>query len=536
MKKPVKKSDSNKNKTPRGQRHAPSGSKPVTIDLKAEKVGSKPDNSSKKVTSASASKPAPTKSSVTPNQSQKTTAEPASTSKAKPSGNENASDTSKPSQSRSQPSVSQRFIPALIGGVVALAGAGLLQYVGILGSPGRDMVSVDSFDQQRKLLTERISQLEGSVNTISTNTDTAVIGAQIDQRLQKWGSEAEADSDIDAIANQVNETTLRVEKLISDQRATEDSIALLESAISAGTSGESIAVGVIDDRLEAASGRIDKLGAELSSLQEGFTELSTETKEALLVAKETAAKSETNNQSDTSLNDNKQVLAALIQRLISLESSTKQLPGYADDLKNLKGQVEKASQSLVENKGAVEDIRKQLANLSSTDNFAARAVAAAALKNDIDQGASFADSLATLRRLAPDDAPLADLEAYAQSGVPTTSQLLSEFTTLADSILEELEPEGDDTLSSRLIAGVKKFVKVKPTAPIEGDTPRALVSQIIGALAKGDLKQASDRWALLPENGRTLSAQWHTKLQSRMAANDLITKAVQSYLNATTLQ
>ena len=189
MKKPVKKSDSNKNKTPRGQRHAPSGSKPVTIDLKAEKVGSKPDNSSKKVTSASASKPAPTKSSVTPNQSQKTTAEPASTSKAKPSGNENASDTSKPSQSRSQPSVSQRFIPALIGGVVALAGAGLLQYVGILGSPGRDMVSVDSFDQQRKLLTERISQLEGSVNTISTNTDTAVIGAQIDQRLQKWGSE-----------------------------------------------------------------------------------------------------------------------------------------------------------------------------------------------------------------------------------------------------------------------------------------------------------------------------------------------------------
>jgi len=536
MKKPVKKSDSNKNKTPRGQRHAPSGSKPVTIDLKAEKVGSKPDNSSKKVTSASASKPAPTKSSVTPNQSQKTTAEPASTSKAKPSGNENASDTSKPSQSRSQPSVSQRFIPALIGGVVALAGAGLLQYVGILGSPGRDMVSVDSFDQQRKLLTERISQLEGSVNTISTNTDTAVIGAQIDQRLQKWGSEAEADSDIDAIANQVNETTLRVEKLISDQRATEDSIALLESAISAGTSGESIAVGVIDDRLEAASGRIDKLGAELSSLQDGFAELSTETKEALLVAKETAAKSETNNQSDTSLNDNKQVLAALTQRLISLESSTKQLPGYADDLKNLKGQVEKASQSLVENKGAVEDIRKQLANLSSTDNFAARAVAAAALKNDIDQGASFADSLATLRRLAPDDAPLADLEAYAQSGVPTTSQLLSEFTTLADSILEELEPEGDDTLSSRLIAGVKKFVKVKPTAPIEGDTPRALVSQIIGALAKGDLKQASDRWALLPENGRTLSAQWHTKLQSRMAANDLITKAVQSYLNATTLQ
>ena len=159
----------------------------------------------KNASDTSKPKPAPAKQSES------------TTSSHQPSRSSPAAGT-KPSQSRSQPSVSQRFIPALIGGVVALAGAGLLQYVGILGSPGRDMVSVDSFDQQRKLLTERISQLEGSVNTISTNTDTAVIGAQIDQRLQKWGSEAEADTDIDAIANQVNETTLRVEKLISDQR------------------------------------------------------------------------------------------------------------------------------------------------------------------------------------------------------------------------------------------------------------------------------------------------------------------------------
>ena len=143
---------------------------------------------------------------------------------------------------------------------------------------------------------------------------------------------------------------------------------------------------------------------------------------------------------------------------------------------------------------------------------------------------------ATLRRLAPDDKLLGELEIYGQKNIPTASQLLREFNGLTSPILDTLETKSDGSLSSRLVAGVKKFVKVRPTAPVKGDSPKALVSQILDALEKGELQRASDRWKRLAENAQAVSAQWHEKLLARITVNDLISKTVQSYLNATTLQ
>lgn len=440
-------------------------------------------------------------------------------------------------QPNSQTSIAARLVPALLGGLIALAGAGLLQYVGLIGSPGKDVVSVESFKQQQQGFTERMTSLEARLDSVSKAADSAIIGSQIDERLQEWTDDAAtSNTDMDAIANQVNETTVRVEKLIAGQQSNGDSLALLESAISAGSGGDKIAAGVINDRLTANSERVDQMGTTLNRLSEAFDQLANDTKATVATARSAAEEAGSTDQSTAALNDTKQLLATLTKRLISIEKSQKDLSTVAGEIDTLRSQLATAGNALNDNKSAIDSIQERLANANSADNFAARAVAAAALKSDIDQGIKFQDSLATLRRLAPDDKLLGELEIYGQKNIPTASQLLREFNGLTSPILDTLETKGDGSLSSRLVAGVKKFVKVRPTAPVKGDSPKALVSQILDALEKGELQRASDRWKRLPENAQAVSAQWHEKLLARITVNDLISKTVQSYLNATTLQ
>lgn len=543
MKKPTKSRPANKVQTPRGQRHTADKGKPVTIDLKAEDVADKKPSAA----------PKPAAKSDTANATQKTTSrqqksvpgvkksasgfgrestppkEPPvakTDTKASPSGPSASSSSSSPPRSPSPSSppsppspqmsnkeprkknksggIGGRLVAALIGGCVAIGGAGLLQYAGVLGSPSDTSAAFQQkLDTQSKQLSDQINDLKSQ---LADNTKGIA-------QLQN----SESPADTEDIVTQVNETTLRVEQLMIDQKTDAETISKLEAAlrtVSASSGG-------------GGSAAVSALGLQVDNLSSQSTRLRDEIKQ---LKSELAALPNTNFPSAPSVDPQ------VDTRLSALETQTSRLSALSATLEDLQSRLASGSKMLEEHAVAINQLKVKQDQPNAAEKLAARSVAAAALKNDIDRGLPFANSLGVLNNLSGNDSSLAKLDDFATSGIPTSSQLSTSFQSVGEAIILATEPEPENDLTSRLLAGVKSFVKVKARKPIEGSTPLAIVSRISEALKNDDLPAASVLWASLPEAGRTVSVEWHNQLHSRIIAEELISNSVQSFLSSTATQ
>ncbi|NKB51568.1 MAG: hypothetical protein GKR97_04985 [Rhizobiaceae bacterium] len=320
-------------------------------------------------------------------------------------------------------------------------------------------------------------------------------------------------AEIDEIITQLNETTLRVEKLQSDQKSTTEGLAKIQSVIKSGGAGSGAAISALGLEVDNLTSQSEKIRDNVKQLQSGLTQLAS---------------------LDAALDQN--TIPELGSRLSALESQVVKLSSLASALDEMQAGLAANSQSIKQQSGAINQLRAKQDLPNQAEKLAARSVAAAALKGDIDRGLPFADSLNILKKLSVDDASLTRLDDYAASGIPTSSQLSLSFQPLSEAIISATDPKPDDDLTSRLLAGVKSFVKVKARKPIEGTTPFAIVSQISEALKNDDLSTASKLWSSLPEAGKSVSSQWQDQLQSRIIADELISNSVQSFLQSTATQ
>lgn len=546
MKKSTKSTTANKSPSSRSQRRASSKGKPVTIDLKAEKVAEKdaktPSAASARNATPKVKKPVAPASDKSANTADSPAAAAAKTSPeaGKPSfspkdpsnfGRNATSSNGKPEKAakKAPPAKTTKtsggrlglFGAALAGGVVALAGAALLQSIGLLPATGQ----ADPTAIQQQIAAEtgplktEIAKLSSQLDATNTATngtiDAEALSAQVNAILEnRLSSLPQGEgADMDAVITQVNETTMRVEKLLADQQASAQGLADLQSAVSAGEAGGGAAVSALALQVENFGGSIAKLRDDIAQLQAEFAKVESQS------SSQSAALS-----------------AELENRLADLERQTQSLSELSNSVSAAQSAIDANSQSLQQQSKSVEQLTASINKPNSSEKLAAQAVAAAALKNDIDRGVPFESSLQVLQNLSGGGTALASLAPFAQSGIPTIAQLSNSFSSVGDAILAATEPAPGDDLSSRLLAGVKSFVKVKPRKEIEGTTPIALVSQISQSLKDADLGKASKLWRSLPEAGQAASSEWQDQLQSRITANDLISSTVQSFLNSTATQ
>jgi len=154
---------------------------------------------------------------------------------------------------------------------------------------------------------------------------------------------------------------------------------------------------------------------------------------------------------------------------------------------------------------------------------AARALAIGLLRQAAASGESFAADLAMLKALGLDGDDVAALEPLAKRGAPTVSALQAAFPPVADAILSataEIDP--DAGFLDRLVAFGEGLVTIRPTAPIAGDTPAAIVSRMQAAVAKGDLATALEERQNLPEAGQSVSASWAAAASDRTQIDAIV--------------
>ena len=453
--------------TKSGSRHAKSFKKPVTIDLEAEAT-----KTAKKTAPETLKQAEPTKSSrssvpksadAKPNQKEtaassapkETKAETDKSAPAKASKTDlpvgKQDNVKKPAQpvTKQSSGLGGKFAAAVVGGVVALSGAGALQYFGLLGTPGgTTSAPVENF---------------ASANAEPPAIDEAAIAKIVEEKLAA------------ATPNDTSpELQSTLEKLQSDVQKNSETL----SAAASGDTTESVT---------AALASIAALKAQIAKLE-----------------------------------TNSSATADVAKRVDAVEQTTGEIASLKEDLSKLQSALDSQNGSIAELAKSVE---------TGPDKKAAMAIAAAALKADVDRGLPFTGPLQTLQSVAGSDTDFSELSKFAEQGVPNTVAIANEFQNeISDAVLVAMAPPADDSLTSRLLAGAKSLVKVKQLSPVTGDTHEAILSRIQAALTESKLQTASEEWKKLPEAGQAVSKEWHEKLLSRIAVNNLIDTTVRSFL------
>lgn len=545
MKKTTRQNSSKSAKPSATTRHSKKTEKPVTIELTAEKVETKSENPQQVKTSVpkSARKSTPKtddkiKDKPAAETSQKDDSRQKfgrSGNKADKANNNEKSNSSEPAAVSPEPTSSTpaktksrgALVPAIVGGCIALCGAGLLQYMGFLGTPGASKADYVT----GQMLTESQSELSKKIAVLESSSQNQDLDALITRKLAELKTSQPDGDGLDVISTQVNETTLRVEKLQADVANINSKLGELTSAVSNGEAGEQAGVATITARVAELSSSLETVSTEIETLksqsksqenQPAAESEGTTTALAGIAALQSALPGLKKDVDDQ--------IEALNQKLSMVEQQTGELTTLKSNIDDLKTSLSVSAEATKAQQAAIATLETKIGDKASAEQRAAQAIAATALKSEIDQGLPFKESLQTLVNLVGGSDELTKLGEFSESGVPTIAKLTSEFEGVGEAIVKSLAPKPNDDLTSRLLAGAKAFVKVKTTQTLEGSSPEALVSQIFASLVAGELQKASDLFATLPQEGQDIAQDWHGKLQSRLQANSLVANTVQSFL------
>ncbi|RXT16999.1 hypothetical protein B5P46_30190 [Rhizobium leguminosarum] len=218
----------------------------------------------------------------------------------------------------------------------------------------------------------------------------------------------------------------------------------------------------------------------------------------------------------------------------ALNQKIAELTGQVDQLRSTLAQSsEQQTTSGADISKRLEEAEKKL-NEPREDVAVARAIAAAALKAAIDRGGPFLAELDTFAGVAPDDPAVADLKAFAETGIPSRTELVGEVPDVATAIVEAVnQPDPNQSWSDRLMSSAKSLVSVRPVGNIEGESVEAIAARMEDKVKSGDLPGASAEWNNLPALGKQASAAFKQSLEARIRVEELVGGALSKAVSGT---
>ncbi|MBX3569601.1 MAG: phage tail protein [Rhizobiaceae bacterium] len=258
-------------------------------------------------------------------------------------------------------------------------------------------------------------------------------------------------------------------------------VAALQEAMSAGAAGDAPALQAMDQRVKELESAVASLGGSSGS--------------------ETAA---------------------LGERIAAVESSARAAQEAND---RIAGQVAALEQSLSALAARVDSQANQ--------PKIALAIATAALKSAVDRGSPFVAELETFAAIAPDAPEIAELRAYAESGVPTREALRAETQAAAAAMIAAADPADPDAgFFDRLLQSAESLVSVRPIGEVSGTGVPETVARIEVALNAGDLDKLLAEYETLPETAKAAGTAFAERVRARRDVERLVDQAIANAMKA----
>jgi hypothetical protein len=168
---------------------------------------------------------------------------------------------------------------------------------------------------------------------------------------------------------------------------------------------------------------------------------------------------------------------------------------------------------------SAQSMRQDITKAVAGDRATRLALSAVSLQAAVASGAPFAAELAQAKSLGADEAKLAPLAHFAQSGIPSKAALARELNALLPVLSkaagEQNPPSG---FFERLQANAGKLVRIRPVDAPSGDAPSDIMARVEAEAGRADIDAALADLAKLPVDVRKPAEGWITKAKGRQTA------------------
>ena len=355
----------------------------------------------------------------------------------------------------------------VIGGIVVLAGAGALQYAGVLPSPSPTIEPGEpaGLADLRAELAALRDQVAAGSNAVQPDPAEA---ARLDELAGA----------LDQIRTAVTE---------------------LRSAVSQGEGGDAAGLRALDQRMSELEASVASLGQNAGTGAGEPVDLAPLTERIGAVETQLAEVSRAARAASEAAAGLPERISTLDERLTAIDTRMGELAARIED---------------------------QAANPRI-----ALAIAAAGLKAAIDRGDPFMTELETYASIAPNAPEIADLRGLAASGVPTRAAISQDVDAAANRMIAAAAPPGDDAgFFGRLLDSMQSVIKVRPIGDVEGDDVGAIVARLEAAILAGDYARAVGEYETLPESAKQAGAEFIARVKARQTADALVDRALSGAL------
>ena len=373
-----------------------------------------------------------------------------------------------PMPQAARPGRASALVAGLIGGIVALAGAGALQYVGLLPSPGTSPGASTGDASAVAALQAEIDGLKQQVAGLGDGSAAAGV-----EDLRKALGESNTT---------VGNLSATVDKLSADLTALRSAVDAIGAA--GGTDGGEAAAQLVSrlDALEAAVAELRQTGGGAAPAD----------------------------------------LAELTGRLDTIEKAVNAAGAQTVDAETRIAVLEKSLADIAAKVEAQAD-QPRIALAIAASALKAAVDRGGPFASEVETFAAVApDSpeLAELRALAKEGVPA---RSQLLAAAPEAQIAMVGAARTVDENAGFFE---------RLLASAESLIKVRPIGVVEGEGVDAIVARMEAALKAGDLAKALAEYETLPEGPKAAGAAFAEQISLRQKAEELVDKALAGALKA----
>ncbi|MBL1406077.1 MAG: hypothetical protein COC17_05420 [Hyphomicrobiales bacterium] len=408
------------------------------------------------------------------------------------------------------------FLSAVVGGGIALGGAGALNKAGWLkyvpyadglvygGDTTKGAAAVEATQLEINALKVQISELRSNDNPSELIERIVALEAN--------ANNGPASVDLSSIEQAIVAASEKSEVANTNAQKALLKIDELSTSIvtSAGTAG-----GIDETALKAL------LAGQSSGVADAF-----ETRISALEVKPANAPID-NSKLVSQINAVSTSVSTLSSRVDGVEKASQESSLKTNETLNLELSLinEKIDSEILAPMAEV----KAAASAALTGQKVAHSVTARSLKAALEHGGNFSSEVFAVQALLGNNETIELLKLIAENGVQTPKQLLAGFKAVEDKIFVlESKPAKDAGVLDKFLSSAKSLVKIRPKGVVEGESAGAIASRIRAAIDLGDLDAAKTEWDGLNEETKELSTNWFDGLKTRIEAENLVSKLIEA--------
>lgn len=206
------------------------------------------------------------------------------------------------------------------------------------------------------------------------------------------------------------------------------------------------------------------------------------------------------------------------------------LSGVRDAVGRLNADADAKAAAIAQLQTQIEGVAQSVERTVGSESSAATSFALSSLERAAAEGRGFASELSLIAATVANPTLIDPLKAVATNPPPSAETIAAQWPEAEKAILAAAAPPVGDGLLDKLEASAKALIVVRPSGPVDGSDPEAIVSRINADVQNGALAAALKEWQSLPEASQKASQTWGDDLAHRVALDDGVAALKQAVL------